>query len=62
VGIIIIICEHEDLTVLWNQGYTENVKLNYGYNNNENDKGESMHIDKCGSSSGQKCHTKGNGE
>jgi hypothetical protein len=28
--IIIIIYEHGDLTVLWNQGYAETVKLNYG--------------------------------
>jgi hypothetical protein len=54
------VCEHEDLTVLWNQGVHTDREVTANRpdiiikNNREN-----MHTDRCGNTSRQKCHTKG---
>ena len=58
------VCEEGDVTVLWNQAvHTDReVTANEARNNNEIQKRENMHADRCGNTGRQKCCAKGSGK
>jgi hypothetical protein len=55
------VCDYEDVTVLWNQGVCTKKEVTANRPNIiiKKQKRENTHTDKCGSTSGQKCHATG---